>query len=187
MWYNITDTGERKKIYGFNARHVWTSQKMKPSPDACTMKDSILIKTDGWYIDLPLFNCPVRYRPVKTAMAPNERPQPDCKDRFVTRRSGKGKLGFPLTETTTIIKVDEFTENPAEKVLQCQIVITATGVAGLIKNSWIAKEAVIIDAGTARRSCRFPIPNLSWRTDCRADQPSAQRRIASGASRSGPA
>jgi len=102
MWYNITDTGERKKIYGFNARHVWTSQKMKPSPDACTMKDSILIKTDGWYIDLPLFNCPVRYRPVKTAMAPNERPQPDCKDRFVTRRSGKGKLGFPLTETTTI-------------------------------------------------------------------------------------
>lgn len=103
MWYNITDTGERKKIYGFNARHVWTSQKMKPSPDACTMKDSIIIKTDGWYIDLPLFNCPVRYRPVKTSMTPNERPQPDCKDRFVTRRSGKGKLGFPLTETTTII------------------------------------------------------------------------------------
>ena len=102
MWYIITDTGERKNIYGFNARHVWTSQKIKPSPDACTMKDSILIKTDGWYIDLPLFNCPVRYRPVKASMAPTDRPQPDCKDRFVTRRSGKGKLGFPLTETTTI-------------------------------------------------------------------------------------
>jgi hypothetical protein len=36
-------------------------------------------------------------------MTPNERPKPDCKDRFITRRSGKGKLGFPLTETTTII------------------------------------------------------------------------------------
>jgi len=102
MWYNITDTGERKKMYGFTARHVWTSQKIKPSPDACTMKDSIIIKTDGWYIDLPQFNCPVHYRPAKTTMAPNEKQQPECKDRFVTRRSGKGKLGFPLSETRTM-------------------------------------------------------------------------------------
>jgi hypothetical protein len=36
-------------------------------------------------------------------MAPNERIKPDCQDKFVTRRSGKGKLGFPLTETRTII------------------------------------------------------------------------------------
>lgn len=105
MWYSITDTGERKKIWGFTARHVWTSQKMVPSPDACNMKDSIQIKTDGWYIDLPEFNCPVRYRPT-TVSRPTERPQPDCKDRFVTRRKGKGKLGFPITETTTIIMGD---------------------------------------------------------------------------------
>ena len=61
MWYNITDTGERKKMFGMTARHVWTSQKIKPSPDACSMKDSMLMKTDGWYIDLPQFNCPVHY------------------------------------------------------------------------------------------------------------------------------
>ncbi|MGQ0737960.1 MAG: hypothetical protein ACT4OJ_02765 [Bacteroidota bacterium] len=101
-WYNIRDTGEREKMYGFTARHVWTYQKMKPSPDACSMKDSFIIKTDGWYIDLPKFNCPVRYRPARTS-APNEKQKPDCQDRFVTRRSGKGKLGFPLEETTTII------------------------------------------------------------------------------------
>jgi hypothetical protein len=103
MWYNITDTGERKKMYGFTARHIWTSQKMKPSPDACGMKDSMVIKTDGWYIDLPQFNCPVQYRPTKAMMPPNERQKPDCQDKFVTHRSGKGKLGFPLTETRTII------------------------------------------------------------------------------------
>ena len=103
MNYNITDTGERKKMYGFTARHIWTSQKIKPSPDACTMKDSIIIKTDGWYIDLPEFNCPISYRPGKTTMPTNEKQQPDCMDRFVTRRSGKGKLGFPLTETRTMI------------------------------------------------------------------------------------
>ena len=117
MWYNITDTGERKKMNGFTARHVWTTQKIKPSPDACSMKDSIIIKTDGWYIDLPEFNCPVHYRPSKSSMPPNERQKPDCQDKFVTRRSGKGKLGFPLTETRTIImgnrdaQTNEFTTN----------------------------------------------------------------------------
>lgn len=97
MWYNIYDTVDRKKLYGFNARHIWTYQKMKPSTDACSMKDSIIMTSDGWYIDLPQFNCPVRYRPVTASRGPNV--QPDCKDQFVIRRRGKGRLGFPLTET----------------------------------------------------------------------------------------
>ena len=101
-WYSIIDTGERKKMYGFNARHVWTYQKVKPSADACTMKDSIVVKTDGWYIDLPQFNCPVQYHPDRPATRPNEMPKPDCKDRFISHRSGKGKLGFPLIETRTM-------------------------------------------------------------------------------------
>ena len=66
------------------------------------MKDSIIIKTDGWYIDLPQFNCPVRYKPQQMGR-PGEMTKPDCMDKFVARRSGKGKLGFPLTEITTII------------------------------------------------------------------------------------
>lgn len=101
IYYSIRDTGERKKMYGLTARHVWTTQKMKPSPEACMMKDSILVKTDGWYIDLPKFNCPVRYTPPRIEK-PAEKNQPECRDRFVTRRSGKGKLGFPLIETTTM-------------------------------------------------------------------------------------
>ena len=103
MWYNITDTGERKKIHGLTARHIWTSQKIKPSPDACSMKDSILIKTDGWYIDLPEFNCPVRYTP---ATQRGQKVQIECRDRYITHRRGKGRLGFPLTQTTTIIMGD---------------------------------------------------------------------------------
>jgi len=102
MWYNITDTGERKKMYGLTARHIWTTQKIKPSPDACTMKDSMIIKTDGWYIDLPQFNCPVRYTPTNMSR-PTVKNQPQCMDRYVNRRSGKGKPGFPLTETKTMI------------------------------------------------------------------------------------
>lgn len=108
MWYNITDTGERKKMHGLTARHVWTYSKMKPSADACSMKDSMIIKTDGWYIDLPEFNCPISYRP-GTATQPTYN-QPECTDKFVTRKSGKGKLGFPLTQTTTIIMGGKTTE-----------------------------------------------------------------------------
>lgn len=103
MYYNITDTGERKKIYGFTARHIWTTQKIKPSPDACGMKDSMIIKTDGWYIDLPQFNCPITYRPERPVTRQENVPPPDCRDSFVTRRSGKGKLGFVLSETRTMI------------------------------------------------------------------------------------
>jgi hypothetical protein len=101
MWYNITDTGERKKMYGFTARHVWTIQKIKPSADACMMKDSMVIKTDGWYIDLPQFNCPVNR--MSRTMSYGGGQQPTCTDRYVSKRSGKGKLGFPLIETKTMI------------------------------------------------------------------------------------
>ena len=112
MYYSITDTGERKKMNGFTARHVWTVQKMKPSADACMMKDSMIIKTDGWYIDLPQFNCPVNIRPDKSMMRrPAEKnvmdekqnSGPQCVDSFVNKRSGKGKLGFPLSETRIMI------------------------------------------------------------------------------------
>jgi hypothetical protein len=99
MWYNIADTAERKKMYGFMARHIWTYQKLRPSEDACSMKDSIIIWTEGWYIDLPQFNCPTNYRP---SSGYREQIQPDCKDRFVIYRSGKGRLGFPLKETRKI-------------------------------------------------------------------------------------
>ncbi|HEX6913633.1 MAG TPA: hypothetical protein VF145_00240 [Chitinophagaceae bacterium] len=104
IWYNITDTGERKKMYGFVARHVWTSQKMKPSPDACNMKDSMQIRTDGWYIDLPEFNCPVETSHQYRGTA--DYSKPDCMDRFVMHSSGKGRLGFPLIQTTWIIMGD---------------------------------------------------------------------------------
>lgn len=106
MYFSIIDTGERKMIFGFNARRIWTSQKIKPSPDACSMKDSITIKTDGWYIDLPEFNCPVRYSSYKPAATTAPAEKSDCQDKFITRRSGKGKLGFPLKVTTTLIMGD---------------------------------------------------------------------------------
>lgn len=99
-YYTITDTGERKKIHGFTARHIWTTRRMVPDANACMMKDSMLIRTDGWYIDLPEFNCPVN---AMNGGMNGGMGKPDCIDRFVSKQSGKGKLGFPLTETMVMI------------------------------------------------------------------------------------
>jgi hypothetical protein len=45
-----TDTSERKKIFGYTARHVITRQTMLPGPGAVTQTQEI--ERDGWYIDL---------------------------------------------------------------------------------------------------------------------------------------
>src|SRR6478672_2820771 len=45
---NITDTGERKTMYGMTARHLKTSMSMEASPDAC-MKGQMKSESDGWY------------------------------------------------------------------------------------------------------------------------------------------
>lgn len=101
MWSSIRDTGERKKMFGFTARHLWTTQKMKPSADACSLKDSMLRKTDGWYIDLGQFEC--RRGGYTGVPYGDGRAEPGCVDKMVAHTSGKGKLGFPLFEKTTLV------------------------------------------------------------------------------------
>lgn len=97
---NITDTGERKQMFGMTARHIKSSMTMESSPDACS-KQEMKIETDGWYIDLPAFSCPVTIRP--SQMPRYETPQRGgCRDKFVSRTTGGGKMGFPLSETRTM-------------------------------------------------------------------------------------
>lgn len=101
IWSSIRDTGERKKMFGFTARHLWTTQKMKPSADACSLKDSMLRKTDGWYIDLGQYEC--RRGGYTGVPYGDGRAEPGCVDKMVAHTSGKGKLGFPLFEKATLV------------------------------------------------------------------------------------
>src|SRR5436190_1498838 len=53
MVTTITDTGERKMMFGMQARHVKTTIEKQSTPVACdTTKQHI--ETDGWYIDPPM-------------------------------------------------------------------------------------------------------------------------------------
>jgi hypothetical protein len=95
----ITDTGERKKMFGFTARHIKTSMNVESSPDACN-PSRMRMETDGWYIDLEFsFNCDVD-KPLMPAVP--QRSRPECQDEIRFKRVGTAKLGYPVLVTTTI-------------------------------------------------------------------------------------
>lgn len=94
----ISDTGERKQMFGLTARHIKTSMTMTSSPDACSKSD-MKMETDGWYVDLPGFSCPM---PEVSRQYYEQQAMTGCRDEMVTKSSGAGKKGFALEETTTM-------------------------------------------------------------------------------------
>ena len=112
----VTDTGERKEMFGFTARRVKTSTIKESSPDACD-KGNHKIETDGWYIDYAFeFYCPKDRKKVET---PGISTRPDCQDEIRTKSTGKGKLGFPVLTTTTIYGADgQVTTTMTNEVLE---------------------------------------------------------------------
>jgi hypothetical protein len=94
---NINDTGERKQMFGYNARHVKTSTVMDAPAEACN-PGHMEMESDGWYIDFAAAGpaCDVD-RPVAPTM---RGPRPDCQDQVHFRTTGSGRLGFPVMVTT---------------------------------------------------------------------------------------
>jgi hypothetical protein len=112
----ITDTGERKQMFGFTARRIKTSTVKEASPDACD-KGNNKVETDGWYIDFEFeFYCPSERNKAET---PGVTRRPDCADEIRTRSIGKAKLGFPLLTTTTVYGPDgEVTGTVTNEVME---------------------------------------------------------------------
>jgi hypothetical protein len=91
------DTGERKEMFGFQARHVKTTMVIESSPDACNpMK--MRMETDGWYIDFSFgLNCEMGGRPPMAGLPPRG----GCRDTVRFNRQGAARTGYALQETTT--------------------------------------------------------------------------------------
>ncbi len=102
----IKDTGERKQMFGYTARHLIITMETESSPDACTQQKSKM-QTDGWYIDATFGSgCDetqryTRYRPTVN--------KPNCQDRYEMKQIGAGKRGYPVWEKMTM-----FDENGKE-------------------------------------------------------------------------
>ena len=103
MTVNTTDTGERKQMFGFTARHLKRTTIMESSPDAC-QQQQMKIENDGWYINLEYgLSCGGTGRPPQMG----GRPAPQgCRDRYQVKRTGPVNLGYPLVETMTMYGSD---------------------------------------------------------------------------------
>jgi hypothetical protein len=92
------DTGERKQMLGYTARHILTTMEMKSSPDACS-NVNMKMEIDGWYIDAAfVLDCDMNQ-----AYA-NYRPHAGggCRDRYESKAIGTAKKGYPVWEKTTM-------------------------------------------------------------------------------------
>ena len=93
------DTGERKQMFGYTARHIITTMEMKSSPDACSTVDNNM-KIDGWYIDAAFaLDCDSN----RAYAAPMPKAGGGCRDRYETKTIGMAKKGFPVWEKMTMI------------------------------------------------------------------------------------
>jgi hypothetical protein len=125
----LTDTGERKQLFGLDARHIKTVVTRQPDATACETK-AAMVETDGWYADLPehasCASLPVPEPPA--AAAP-----PACVDRVVTQESGEAKLGFALSTIITTTVADAKNKDKDKDVTTMSMEIADLAVTSLDK------------------------------------------------------
>jgi hypothetical protein len=91
----VTDTGERKTLYGYQARHLKAKVVQEPSAEACTqVRQSFEI--DGWFADIN------KDQAACATIAPPVQQGKGCSDVVIARRTGSGKPGYPLQETISM-------------------------------------------------------------------------------------
>jgi len=112
--FTTTDTGERKKMFGYTARRIKTAIVTESSPDACNVSRSRM-ETDGWYIDAQFaLDCDMQGAAAYAAAAQAG----GCRDEYRTKQVGTAKIGYPVMVTTTL-----FDENGNESFTFSQEVL----------------------------------------------------------------
>ncbi len=115
--YTVTDTGERRELYGFPARHIKSTITVAPSPEAC-FQEGYRFEIDGWYIDLlyglrcsPNISGAELYEgafegqefiemPGRPGWTPKKRKNcRDSDDWSEYKRVGEARMGFPASVT----------------------------------------------------------------------------------------
>lgn len=125
-----TDTGERREMFGFTARHVKTAITWVGNPETCKGPE-MKIEIDGWYVDL-LYG--IDCSPDLSGSIPRTRllPSGKCFSEYAfkrpylmeRKRSGPWTPGFPLIEIITSsndkggveVTTDEVTELSTEQL-----------------------------------------------------------------------
>lgn len=94
---DAVDRGERRSIGSYEARHVITTRKFDPSPGAQTPRSETV--TDGWYIDVPAFDCATRTDSFAAfAIGYVQRQDGSPPDSFHLKRLGTARTGYAIAE-----------------------------------------------------------------------------------------
>lgn len=94
----VKDTGERKQMFGFAAKHLIITMETVSSPDACNVTNSKM-QMDGWYIDAEFaLDCDQNYQSYNY----NPKKPGGCRDKFTTKQVGSAKRGYPVYEKMTM-------------------------------------------------------------------------------------
>ncbi|MEP7212392.1 MAG: hypothetical protein ABI791_04920 [Acidobacteriota bacterium] len=97
--YTIKDTGERKQMFGFQARHLIITMESVSSPDACN-KTNTKMQTDGWYIDAEfVLDCDYGIQNYNY----NNNRSSGCPDKYEMKTIGTAKRGYPVYEKMTML------------------------------------------------------------------------------------
>jgi hypothetical protein len=94
------DTGERKEMFGLQAKHIITREKRVAEPGSC-YEGGGESETDGWYVDFNIF--PEWQRPKGDGIAVGMVGGHQCSDKIEVHRSGP-RPGFPLLAKTTFTR-----------------------------------------------------------------------------------
>jgi hypothetical protein len=106
----VIDTGERKPMMGYSARHLKMSVSVESAANACSQV-SQKYEIDGWYADL-------NREQTSCVYLPPIRQTNGCHDQVTSKRSGTGKPGYPLTQTIVLHNADSTTTKITTSVSQ---------------------------------------------------------------------
>lgn len=100
------DTGERKQMFGYVAKHLIITMETVSSPDACNPNNTKM-QMDGWYIDAD-FVLDCDYGQQAAGHDPYAR-KGGCQDKYDVKQVGTAKRGYPVIE-----KMSMFDQNGKE-------------------------------------------------------------------------
>jgi hypothetical protein len=114
IYFEVTDTGERRQFFGQTARHlVWRDRRVA-EPGACGTSSTM--EADGWYYAEPEQEAGVTKMAILTGgfMTPGGRP---CIDNIVVH--GRRPRGFAVLEETNSLRTEilELSHDPLDKSL----------------------------------------------------------------------
>lgn len=92
------DTGERKQMFGFTAKHLIITMETVSSPDACNKSNTKMV-TDGWYIDAEFVLDCDQYSQYRNY---TNQKYGGCQDKYNVKQIGTAKRGYPLYEKMTM-------------------------------------------------------------------------------------